>query len=109
MVTHSKTNEDVFGAVADPTRRSILDALRAGPVPVNQLAAAFPMSRPAISKHLRVLRASKLVKEKRKGRFRMYQLNPAPLKNVDQWLSEYRIFWQQNLRSLKKYVEKRNG
>jgi DNA-binding transcriptional ArsR family regulator len=101
MVTYLKINEDVFRAVADPTRRSILDALRAGPIGVNQLAAAFPVSRPAISKHLRVLRASKLVKEKRKGRFRMYQLNAVPLKNIDQWLSEYRVFWQQNLRSVR--------
>ena len=100
-------NQDVFHAVADPTRRAILDSLRKGPVGVNQIASAFPVSRPAISKHLRVLRASKLVKEKRQGRFRMYQLNPGPLKNVDQWISEYRMFWQQNLRSLKKFVEKR--
>ena len=100
-------NQDVFHAVADPTRRAILDSLRKGPVGVNQIASAFSVSRPAISKHLRVLRSSKLVKEKRQGRFRMYQLNPGPLKNVDQWISEYRVFWQQNLRSLKKFVEKR--
>lgn len=102
------TNYDVYRAVADPTRRAILDFLRSGPRPVNQLAAAFPMSRPAISKHLRVLRSSRLVKEKRQGRFRMYQLNPLPLRDLDRWLDEYRIFWQKHLRSLKQHVERSN-
>ena len=102
------TNYDVYHAIADPTRRAILDFLRTGPRQVNQVAAEFPMSRPAISKHLRVLRSSKLVKEKRQGRFRMYQLNPMPLRDLDRWLEEYRVSWQRNLRSLKNYVERSN-
>jgi DNA-binding transcriptional ArsR family regulator len=101
-------NYDVYHAIADPTRRAILDFLRTGPQQVNKVAAEFPMSRPAISKHLRVLRSSKLVKEKRQGRFRMYQLNPLPLRDLDRWLEEYRAFWQRNLRSLKQYVERSN-
>jgi DNA-binding transcriptional ArsR family regulator len=102
------TNYDVYHAIADPTRRAILDFLRTGPRQVNQVAAEFPMSRPAISKHLRVLRSSKLVKEKRQGRFRMYQLNPMPLRDLDRWLEEYRVSWQRNLRNLKNYVERSN-
>ena len=102
------TNYDVYHAISDPTRRAILDFLRTGPQQVNQVAAEFPMTRPAISKHLRVLRSSKLVKEKRQGRFRMYQLNPLPLRDLDRWLEEYRVFWQRNLRGLKQYVERSN-
>src|SRR6185503_20189927 len=61
-------HSDVFSAVADPTRRAILDRLRKGPSPVNELASGFRVSRPAISKHLRILRTARLVHEKRKGR-----------------------------------------
>ena len=63
------------------------------------------MSRPAISKHLRLLRRAHLVQEKREGRHRLYQLNPEPLKAVDSWLQQYRVFWQANLNSLKAFVE----
>ena len=96
---------DVFRAVADPTRRAILDFLRKGPRSVNQIAGTFPVSRPAISKHLRVLRGSRLVKEHRQGRLHLYELNSRPLRNVDKWIGEYRIFWQKSLRHLKAYVE----
>jgi DNA-binding transcriptional ArsR family regulator len=96
---------DVFRAIADPTRRAILDRLRAGPAPVNDLAADFDQSRPAISKHLRVLRASKLVSEQRVGRERYYSLEPAPLQRAAGWLEGYRSFWAANLDRLKRHVE----
>jgi DNA-binding transcriptional ArsR family regulator len=96
---------DVFRVIADPTRRAILDRLRAGPAPVNELAADFSQSRPAISKHLRVLRASRLVTETRSGRERLYALRPAPLQKAMAWLEGYRAFWQRNLTSLKRYLE----
>jgi DNA-binding transcriptional ArsR family regulator len=102
-VTYSP--EAVFGALADPTRRAVLDLLRRGSQPAGQIAEAFPVSRPAISKHLRVLRRAHLVSEKRNGRHRFYHLNPEPLKTVDSWLEQYRGFWQTNLGSLKKFVE----
>lgn len=82
-----------------------MDRLRAGPVPVNQLAADFAQTRPAISKHLRVLRESKLVDEERVGRERRYRLRPAPLQKAASWLEGYRAFWQNNLNSLKRYLE----
>ena len=96
---------DVFRAVADPTRRAILDRLRAGPAPVNALADDFHQSRPEISKHLRVLRQARLVSQRRIGRERLYQLHPAPLQQVAGWIEGYRGFWQVNLTQLKRYLE----
>lgn len=102
-VTHSV--EAAFGALADPTRRAVLDLLRRGSLPAGQIARAFPVSRPAISKHLRLLRRAHLVRERREGRRRLYQLNPEPLRAVDAWLNDYRIFWQMSLSDLKSFVE----
>jgi DNA-binding transcriptional ArsR family regulator len=96
---------DVFRVIADPTRRAILDRLRAGPTAVNVLAEDFAQSRPAISKHLRILKASRMVTEQRVGRERMYSLRPAPLQKAAAWLEGYRAFWQRNLESLKRYLE----
>lgn len=94
-----------FNALADPTRRAVLDLLRAGTRPAGEIARAFPVSRPAISKHLRILRRAHLVEERREGRHRLYQLNPEPLKAVDSWLEHYRQFWTASLENLKEFVE----
>src|SRR5271165_2884 len=94
-----------FHALADPTRRAVLDLLRKGEQPAGQIAGAFPVSRPAISRHLRQLRQARLVLENRRGRHRYYQLNPEPLKAVDSWLEQYRRFWQASLVNLKSFVE----
>ena len=96
---------DVFKAIADPTRRGILDRLRAGPAPVNALAEDFSQSRPAISKHLRVLREASLVSEQRSGRERLYQLNARQLQPVASWVEGYRAMWLDNLNGLKRYLE----
>jgi DNA-binding transcriptional ArsR family regulator len=96
---------DVFRAIADPTRRAILDRLRAGPAPVNALAADFDLSRPAVSKHLTVLRRARLVTERRAGRERLYRLEPLPLQRVAGWIEGYRSFWQVSLGHLKRYLE----
>ncbi len=107
-VTHlagSYSHDAAFQALADPTRRAVLDLLRMGSRPAGQIAQAFPVSRPAISKHLRLLRRAHLVEERREGRNRVYQINAEPLKAVDQWLDHYRVFWQANLASLKNFVE----
>jgi DNA-binding transcriptional ArsR family regulator len=101
----ARAHADVFRAIADPTRRAILDRLRAGPTPVNALAADFQQSRPAISKHLRVLRQARLVTEQRAGRERVYQLQPVPLQQVLGWVEGYRAFWQSSLDNLKRYLE----
>jgi DNA-binding transcriptional ArsR family regulator len=103
MVTY--TSRDAFAALADPTRRAVLDVLRGGERPVGQIARLFPISRPGVSKHLRVLRRARLVVEERRGRHRVYRLNPQPLKAVDSWLERYRSFWNSQLSGLKRFVE----
>ena len=102
-VTHSA--DLAFQALADPTRRAVLDMLRSGERSVTEIADQFPVSRPAISKHLGVLRRAKLVREHRRGRHRVYELHPQPLRNVDKWLAHYRVFWQNKLTSLRDFVE----
>jgi predicted ArsR family transcriptional regulator len=79
--------------------------LRKGRQPAGQIARAFPVSRPAISKHLRLLRRAHLVSEQREGRHRFYHLNPEPLRAVDTWLDQYRTFWTTSLNNLKALVE----
>ena len=98
-------HSDPYRAIADPTRRAILDRLRAGPVAVNGLATAFAQSRPAISKHLKVLRDAAIVAEEKRGRERLYHLRPEALRDVADWIEGYRSFWQSNLDSLKHYLE----
>jgi len=106
-VTYSppRNTEATFQALADPTRRAVLDLLRRGSQPAGQIASAFPVSRPAISKHLRLLRRAHLVREHREGRNRIYDLNPEPLRAVDSWIEQYRAFWMSNLNNLKVFVE----
>lgn len=106
MVTlNPKRREAVFRAIADPTRRRILGLLRGRAYTVNEIAGNFRTSRPAISKHLRLLRAVGLVETKREGTARICRLNAAPLRVVDTWLRDYQQFWRDSLRGLKRYVE----
>jgi DNA-binding transcriptional ArsR family regulator len=101
----AQASADVFRAIADPTRRAILDRLRAGPANAGALAADFRSSRPAISKHLRVLREARLVIDLRVGRERVYSVDPVPLQSVVGWLEGYRTFWQSSLAQLKRNLE----
>jgi DNA-binding transcriptional ArsR family regulator len=78
-------------------------------LPAGRIAQAFPISRPAISKHLRYLRRAHLVNETRVSRQRVYELNVAPLKSVDAWLNQYRSFWEASLTSLKTVVENKKA
>jgi DNA-binding transcriptional ArsR family regulator len=100
-------DRDVFRALADPTRRAILTLLQQGSQPVGGIARDFPISRPAISRHLRILREAELVSEIKIGRNRLYELNAGPLRNVDDWIAHYRHMWQHQLRNLKRYVEQK--
>ena len=101
----SPLRQDIFAAIADPTRRAILDRLRQGPAAVNVLAAGFEQSRPAISKHLRILREADMVREERHGRERVYQLHPDRLEEIAHWILQYRSFWQHSLNRLKTLLE----
>src|SRR5437879_13912140 len=94
-VTYS--TESTFHALADPTRRAVLDLLRRGRQPAGQIAQSFPVSRPAISKHLRLLRRAHLVQERKEGRQRYYQLSPEPLKATARWLESDSDLWSDNL------------
>ena len=106
MVTvRRKQNDAVFRAIADPTRREILRLLRDGGRTVGQIAANFPTSRPAISKHLRLLRNAGLVVTHKDGTARIYDLNAKPLRAVNAWLRDYEAFWGESIRSLKNYIE----
>jgi DNA-binding transcriptional ArsR family regulator len=98
-----------FHALADPTRLAVLDLLRGGPQAAGQIAAAFSISRPAISKHLGQLRKARLLLESRRGRHRFYRLNVEPLEAVDAWLERYRMFWAHNLSNLKWFVEQEHA
>jgi DNA-binding transcriptional ArsR family regulator len=97
---------DVFAAIADPTRREILDLLRTDPLRAGEIAEHFPeISRPAVSRHLRVLRGARLCRVRVSGRERRYELEPRRLSDVDLWLARYRSLWGAKLQSLKAYVE----
>ena len=89
MAETSDSEPAVFRAIADPTRRRLLEALRGGPLSVNRLAESFPVSRPAISKHLRCLREAGLVSEERQGRRRLYRLQPQALGEVRGWVDAF--------------------
>lgn len=99
-------SSDIFQAIADPTRRAILEQLRYGEQPVKQLASPFDMSLPAISQHLQILCQVGLVTQQRSGQQRLYRLNPEPLKQVSDWgVAHYEQFWQKKLDALSEYLE----
>jgi DNA-binding transcriptional ArsR family regulator len=98
----------VFRAIADPTRREILDMLLDGERTVGEIAERFAVSRPAVSKHLRVLRGARLVRARREGRQRLCAVDPEPLRAIDAWLDGYRREWQSRLTRLKRYTESAN-
>jgi DNA-binding transcriptional ArsR family regulator len=111
MVTHddcklrSKGLGRVLKAIADPNRRQILDMLAKQDLPVGRIADRFSMSRPAVMKHLRVLRSANLVSVRRSGRERIQCLNARPLASVETWLSRFEAFWDHSLEKLKRQVE----
>jgi DNA-binding transcriptional ArsR family regulator len=89
-------------AIADPIRRRVLELVRDAEVPAGEIAAHFPVSRPAVSRHLRVLREAGLVQERRVGRERLYRADPEPLAELRAWLDGY---WAGRLDALKRLAE----
>jgi len=95
----------VFSALADPTRRAILERLGQGEVSVTELARPFQISLPAISKHLHVLESAGLLTREREGRFHRLRLNPTPLISSAAWIEKYRPLWKAQLDALSAYLE----
>jgi DNA-binding transcriptional ArsR family regulator len=98
-------NHDIFQAIADPTRRKIIRLLANKELPVTVISKHFPMSRTAVSKHLRILSESKLVSVEKVGREKRYKLQPEALLEVKEWLSFYEQFWDNKISILKHLVE----
>lgn len=106
MVTISRKLDRTFAALSDPTRRSILARLAEGEATVGELARPFRVSRPAISKHLRVLEEAGLVERKRDGRVSRCELDAGPMRDAAEWIGRYRVFWGDRLDSLARYLER---
>ncbi|TXK84506.1 helix-turn-helix transcriptional regulator [Paenibacillus sp. N3.4] len=96
---------DVFQAIADPTRRQVLKLLGEQEMPVTVISGHFPMSRTAVSKHLRILADAGLVKERKVGRETRYRLDAEPLMELKRWLAFYERYWENKLNVLKRFVE----
>ena len=90
----------VLQALADESRRTMLEALAGKPATAGELAALLPIARPGASRHLRVLREAGLVQARQEAQRRVYSLRPVPLAEVDEWLSRYRALWEQRLDAL---------
>ncbi|HKQ75855.1 MAG TPA: metalloregulator ArsR/SmtB family transcription factor [Blastocatellia bacterium] len=107
MSNRRTASSSVYHAIADPTRRGILDLLRGGEQPVNFLCLRFGISQSAVSQHLRVLLLAGLVSERRVGRQRLYKLEAAALIEVADWVGEYEQFWREKLGALGAYLDKK--
>lgn len=96
---------DVFQAIADPNRRAIIDLLAKQTLKLNEIAEKFDVSRPAISKHIKILAECGLIKIKQKGRERFCELRHLPLNEVSRWIEHHNKFWDKKLTALKKHIE----
>jgi DNA-binding transcriptional ArsR family regulator len=96
----------VFRAIADPTRRRMLEMLRDAERPAGEFVRSFRMSQPSVSQHLRVLRDAGLVRTRRLGRNRLYHIRPRNLRMVVNWVAYFDKFWDDKLAALGKYLEK---
>ena len=107
----SATSEAIWVALSDPTRRAIVERLTRGPTRVTDVAAPFDMSLNAVSKHIKVLEAARLVRRTRRGREHTLELDPAPLREITRWASEIERFWSERLDRLELFFEdkKRKG
>ena len=100
---------DVFHAIAHPTRRAILIKLRARECAANELVEPFEMTFAAISQHLRILQEAELVVARREGRYRFYRLQPKPLVDVLRWSNEFAAFFDQRLDALGEHLDRKHG
>lgn len=107
MTITQPPNEAVWIALSDPTRRAIVEQLARGPTRVTDLAAPFDMSLNAVSKHIKVLEAARLLRRTRQGREHTLELNPAPLADVTRWASEIERFWSSRLDRIERFFQAR--
>lgn len=103
---HTDQLSNTFAALADPTRRTILASLVSGEKTVSELAEPFEMTMPAITKHLKVLEKANLIERSRKAQYRPCHLNPEPLKDIDEWMEQYRRFFEASFDRLDDYLKK---
>lgn len=96
---------DVFQAIADPTRRSMLKILAEKEMPISAISECFPITRTAVNKHLHVLFDAGLVSSQKVGRETRYKLQPEPLTEIKQWLVFFEVYWDEKLTALKNFVE----
>jgi DNA-binding transcriptional ArsR family regulator len=92
--------DQLLQALADESRRTVLEILRTRPATVGDLAEALPIARPGVSRHLRVLREAGLVEVEQQAQWRIYRLRPEPFAELDSWLGHYRSIWEQRLGAL---------
>ncbi len=108
MVSNNARQRDVvFRAIADPTRREILGILRGGQKTVGEIAGNFGISRPAVSKHLRLLHSAGLVVTRKRGTSSLCDLDAMPLRTIGDWLKDYETFWSESLQRLKRHMEEK--
>jgi DNA-binding transcriptional ArsR family regulator len=105
-MAQSAVADDVFYALSNSTRRKVLEQLSAGPATVSELAAPFDMKLPSFVQHLSVLEQSRLVKSKKRGRVRTFEIVPERFKVAEDWLSEQRQLWEARLERFDKYVKR---
>lgn len=101
----TESRHDIFHAIADPTRRSILRMLAEQEMSIASIKAFFPLSRTAVNKHLHVLEEANVIMGKRVGRETRYMLNPEPFRSVKEWITYFDAYWDGNLQRLRKLVE----
>ena len=104
MVKYCASLDTVFGALADPTRRAILASLMLGRTSVSELAKPHRMSLPAVMKHVRVLAEAGLLSQQKTGRTRFCRLEAQPLKSAEDWIAQYRKFWEGALDNLERFL-----
>jgi DNA-binding transcriptional ArsR family regulator len=109
MLNQSEVLDRVFRAIADPTRRAIVDRLAAGEASLTELAEPFDMSLPAVHQHLRLLEESGVVVSSKKGRVRTCRLNPRMLRRAEDWFARRRVMWERRLDALETYLAREAG
>ena len=103
-MARTKTTYDPFNAIAEPKRRALIEALAGKELTVNQIVELMGWNQPMVSKHLGVLKQVELVAERKEGRFRVYRVNAAQLKTIQNWVIQFEQYWSRNLDNLGEYL-----